>query len=142
MGQTIRLVVADDQASARAGLKAVLANYPQFEVLADAANGQEAIELVERWRPDVVLMDARMPVLDGLQATQVIKRRWPQTRVVVLSMYVARAYALAAGADAFLLKGAPVEGLLAELMAGEPPGSCEVGYVQDNIGAVGSVTAR
>lgn len=121
MGQTIRLVVVDDQASARAGLKAVLANYPQFEVLADAANGQEAIELVERWLPDVVVMDARMPVLDGLQATQVIKRRWPQTRVVVLSMYVARAHALAAGADAFLLKGAPVERLLAELVAGVSP---------------------
>lgn len=129
MGQTIRLVVADDQASARAGLKAVLANYPQFEVLADAANGQEAIELVERWLPDVVVIDARMPVLDGLQATQVIKRRWPQTRVVVVSMYVTRARALAAGADAFLLKGAPVGGLLAELMAGEPSGSSEVGYV-------------
>ncbi len=121
MEQHIRLVVADDQASARAGLKAVLANYPQFEVLADAANGQEAVELVDRWLPDVVLMDACMPVMDGLQATQVIKSRWPHTRVVVLSMYVAKAHALAAGADAFCLKGAPIENLLAELSAGWQP---------------------
>jgi DNA-binding NarL/FixJ family response regulator len=66
------------------------------------------VQLVEECRPDVVLMDARMPVMDGLEATRLIKDRWPGVKVVVLTMYASyRADALAAGADAFLVKGCP-----------------------------------
>lgn len=122
MNQTLRVVIADDMASARAALKAVLANFPPIEVVADARDGIEAIEQVKQHHPDVVLMDARMPVMDGLEATRIIKQYWPQTRVVLLSMYATEKQATAAGADSFLLKGMPIGQLLDE-----------VGYVQDNL---------
>ncbi len=113
MTQTMRIIIADDQAQARHALKAVLANWPEVEVTAEAANGQGAVDLVEKHQPDAVLMDVRMPVMDGLQATRWIKRHWPQVRVVVLTMYASeRTGALAAGADAFLLKGDPIERLV------------------------------
>ncbi len=90
-----------------------MATWPTVEVVAEAADGREAVRLVEERRPAVVLMDARMPVLDGLEATRLIKGRWPEVKVVVLSMYSDyRAGALAAGADAFLVKGCPAEVLL------------------------------
>ena len=116
MGHTIRIIIADNQAQARHALKAVLANWPEIEVTAEAANGKEAIDLVERYKPDTVLMDVHMPVMDGLQATRWIKSYWPRVRVVVLTMYAAeRVEALKAGADAFLLKGDPIERLLGAL---------------------------
>jgi DNA-binding NarL/FixJ family response regulator len=89
----------------------------KIEVVGEAANGREAVRLVEECRPDVVLMDARMPVMDGLQATRLIKDQWPTVRVVVLTVYAARrADALAAGADAFLVKGCPTEELLKAIL--------------------------
>jgi len=113
MDQPVRIVIADDQPRACQGLQALLATWPEIEVVGKAANGQEAIQLVEQCRPDVVLMDIRMPVMDGLEATHLIKARWPQVKVVALTMYTTyRADALIAGADVFLLKGCPVNDLL------------------------------
>ena len=121
MTQTMRIIIADDQAQARHALKAVLVNWPEVEVTAEAVNGKDAIDLVEKVKPDTVLMDARMPVMDGLQATRWIKGHWPQVRVVVLTMYAAeRLAALAAGADAFLLKGDPIERLVDALSPSTP----------------------
>jgi DNA-binding NarL/FixJ family response regulator len=75
------------------------------------------VQLVERYRPDVVLMDVRMPGMDGVEATRLIKTGWPQVNVIVLTMYAdRRAEALAAGADAVLLKGCPTEALLAAIL--------------------------
>ena len=107
-GQRIRVLITDDRPQARAGLRALLATRSGIEVIGEAADGQEALGLVARHRPDVVLLDARMPVLGGPEATRLIKARWPGIRVVVLSMHAAyRREALAAGADRFLVKGSP-----------------------------------
>jgi DNA-binding NarL/FixJ family response regulator len=97
-------------------LRALLTMRPEIEVVGEASNGQDAVRLVAECRPDIVLMDLHMPVLDGVQATQLIKQQWPAVTVVVLTMYaVDQSAALAAGADAFLLKGGAPERLLAAL---------------------------
>ena len=112
MNQKIRVLIADDQRSARQGLKALLAFAPQIEVIGEAPDGQKAVQLVAEKQPDVVLMDVQMPVMDGLEATQLIKNRWPQVKVMILTMFPSsRPEALAAGADHFLLKGCSAESL-------------------------------
>lgn len=116
MVELIRVLIADDQPRARQGMKALLASLPRVEEVREAADGQEAVRLIEASRPDVVLMDVRMPNMDGLEATRLIKKRWPQVKVIVLSMYAEYMNeALTAGADAFVSKGASPEKLLAAL---------------------------
>ena len=116
MAQPTRVLIADDSAHARDGLRALLATWPEIAVVGEAANGQDAVRLVAEYRPDIVLMDLHMPVLDGVQATQLIKQQWPAVTVVVLTVYaVEQSAALAAGADAFLLKGGTPERLLGAL---------------------------
>jgi len=114
----LRLLIADDRARTRRALRALLASDPHFEVVGEAADGEEALAGVERLRPDMVLLDVRMPRLDGIQATARIKAGWPAVRVVAHSLAVDRREdALAAGADAFVPKGAPSGELLAALRA-------------------------
>jgi DNA-binding NarL/FixJ family response regulator len=116
MAQPTRVLIADDSARARDGLRALLATWPQIAVVAEAANGQDAVRQAAECQPDVVLMDLHMPVLDGVQATQLIKQQWPGITVIVLTMYsVEQPAALAAGADAFLIKGSAPERLLGAL---------------------------
>jgi DNA-binding NarL/FixJ family response regulator len=115
----LRLLIADDRARTRRALRALLAVHPGFEVVGEAADGEEAVAAVARLRPDLVVLDMRMPCLDGIAATARIKGRWPDVRVVAHSLAVElRAEALAAGADAFVPKGAPAEDLLAALRGG------------------------
>jgi DNA-binding NarL/FixJ family response regulator len=115
--QRIRLVIADDAPRSRDGLRALLATWPEVEVVGEAADGQQAVHLVEECRPDVVVMDARMPVMDGLEAARLVKDRWSEVKVVLLTMYPTyRAQALAAGVDAFLVKGCPPEQLLKAIL--------------------------
>lgn len=112
----VRVLITDDRPRSRDGLRALLSTCPGYEVIGQAANGKEAIELVEQYQPDVVLMDVRMPDMDGLEATRFIKNRWPATKVIVLTMHDGyQAAALDAGANAFLSKGAPPEKLLSTL---------------------------
>src|SRR5512142_50081 len=99
MAQRVRVLIGDDEVRARRSLKALLNTWPEIDVVGEAADGQEVVRLVEERRPDVVLIDIRMPILDGLDATRMIKSRYPGSRVIVLTMYADhRADALAAGA--------------------------------------------
>ena len=107
-----RVLVADDQRPTRQGLHALLNLMPGVEWVGEAADGSAAVDLVTEHRPDVVLMDARMPVMDGMEATRRIKSRRPEVRVIMLTMYAEyQAEALAAGADVFLVKGGTSEAL-------------------------------
>ncbi|MBK9712387.1 MAG: response regulator transcription factor [Kouleothrix sp.] len=124
MAQPIRVLIADDSARTREGLRVLFATWPEITVVGEAADGQEALRLVAERRPDVVLMDLHMPVLDGMQATRQIKQQWPSITVIVLTIYaVEQSAALAAGADAFVIKGTAPERLLAAIgvVAGAKP---------------------
>ncbi len=113
----LRILLADDHATSRKGLRALLATYPSTQVICEATNGHEAVQLVEETEPDVVVMDIRMPLLDGLEATRRIKARWPAVKVVALTANASnRAQVLAAGADEFLVKGCPAEDLFQAIL--------------------------
>jgi len=93
----------------RAGIRALLERIPDNEVVAEASDGREAVELVAKRQPDIVLMDIAMPGLNGLEATRQVVKTWPQVRVIILSMHASEEYvwqALRAGARGYLLKGA------------------------------------
>ncbi len=106
----ISVVIADDQALVRGGFHSILAGQDDIEVVGEAEDGQQAVEVVERQRPDVVLMDVRMPGLDGIEATRRIAARGVPTRILVLTTFDVDDYvydAMKAGASGFLLKTAP-----------------------------------
>jgi CheY-like chemotaxis protein len=116
MTQGVRVLVVDDQPRARQSLKALLATWPIIETIREAANGKEALALVEESPPDLALMDIRMPEMDGLEATRRIKAKWPQVKIIALSVYIEQATeVLAAGADAFVCKCEPPDALLKAL---------------------------
>ena len=107
---SIRVLVADDQSMVRAGFRMLLANEPDIDVVAEASNGLEAVDLVARHRPTVVLMDIRMPELDGLQATRRILAADETVRIIILTTFDLDEYvyeALSAGASGFVLKDDP-----------------------------------
>lgn len=113
---TVRVVLADDQALVRAGLLTILATDPGIDVVAAAADGNEAVQLVAAHRPDVALLDVRMPHCDGIQATRRIVAQTPATQVLVLTTFGHDEVvfeALRAGAQGFLLKDTRPEDLLA-----------------------------
>jgi DNA-binding NarL/FixJ family response regulator len=117
---TVKVVIADDQALVRGGFRILVDAAPGMEVLAEARNGAEAVELVRRHRPDVVLMDIRMPVMDGIEATRAItgSAELADTHVLVLTTFDLDEYvygALRAGASGFLLKDTVPEELIAAI---------------------------
>ena len=111
-----RVLIADDQALVRVGLRKILDSEPDTAVAGEAADGDEAVREVRRLRPDVVLMDIRMPVLDGIEATRRIVKDQSRTRVLILTTFGLDTYvydALRAGASGFMLKDAPPEEIAA-----------------------------
>jgi DNA-binding NarL/FixJ family response regulator len=117
---TVRVVVADDQDLVRTGLAMILDAQPDLDVVGVAADGREAVAVAGRTAPDVVLMDVRMPVLDGVAATREILAARPATHVLVLTTFDLDEYvlgALRAGASGFLVKDAPRASLLAAVRA-------------------------
>ncbi|HVU78970.1 MAG TPA: response regulator transcription factor [Gaiellaceae bacterium] len=110
----IRVVVADDQALVRGGFRMILESQPDLEVVGEAADGAEAVELARTLSPDVLLMDIRMPNVDGIEATRRVVLAAPATRVMMLTTFGEDGYvwqAMKAGASAFLLKDVPPEDL-------------------------------
>lgn len=125
--QTKRILICDDEPRARQALKALLLTREvtcqdeaasRIHVAGEARDGNEAVQLVKTILPEVVVIDALMPGMDGLEATHFIKKNWPQVKVIVLSMYPdQRVAALDAGADAFLLKGCLAETLFETILS-------------------------
>jgi len=110
------VLVVDDQALVRVGLRKILESEPDLTVAGEAADGEDAVAAAARLRPDVVLMDVRMPVLDGIEATRRIVRAQPAVRVLILTTFGLDSYvfeALRAGASGFMLKDAPPEEIAA-----------------------------
>lgn len=105
--KTVRILLADDHTVVRKGLRLLLASHPGFTVVADAADGREAVALALEHRPDVTVMDVAMPILNGIEAARQILSKVPETSIAFLSMHSDEAYvlrALKAGARAYLLK--------------------------------------
>ena len=120
MTDPIRLLLADDQQMVRAGFRLVLDAQPDMSVVGEANDGAEALQLVDELAPDVVLMDIRMPVLDGLGATEKIMTSHPEAKILVLTTFDLDEYvhsALRAGASGFMLKDAGPTELLAAIRA-------------------------
>ena len=121
-----RVLITDDDALVRAGLALMLGGAPDLEVVAEAANGAQALELIRAHDVDVVLMDLRMPVMDGIEATTAIRALPDGPKVIVLTTFDADEYvvrALAAGANGFLLKDTPpaeIVSAIGKVEAGEP----------------------
>lgn len=104
---SVRLLLVDDHMLIRASLRSLLAEFSGIEVVAEAGDGREAVEMVEKHQPDVVLMDISMAGLNGLEATRLIRKEFPQTQVIVLSMHAGERQvlqALRAGAGGYILK--------------------------------------
>ncbi|TMF89407.1 MAG: response regulator transcription factor [Chloroflexi bacterium] len=116
----VRLAVVDDQTLFRTGLTRMLDEDPRVEIVGQAANGQAAIQMVASTHPDVVLMDVKMPLLDGVEATRRIVAEHPDTKVLILTTFDADSYviqALKAGASGYVLKDSQPEAIITSVLA-------------------------
>lgn len=112
----VNVLIVDDDRASREGLRELFELRPNINVIGEAINGEEAVDLANSLHPDLVIMDVQMPKMDGLEATRQIKQQSPGIRIILLTMYREyRAAALRSGADAFLIKGEGIGQLLAAL---------------------------
>lgn len=108
----INVIVADDQELVREGIKMILSLYEEINILGEAENGKQLIMLLEKLKPDVILMDVRMPIMDGVEATKIIKEKYKNVKVIILTTFNEDEYifkAIKNGADGYLLKDAGSE---------------------------------
>lgn len=111
----IRILICDDQAIARHGLQMILRTSPEIEIVGEAQDGEAVLELIAQTSPDLVLMDLKMPKLNGVQATKIIRKRFPTVQILVLTTYDADEWvfdAIRAGAHGYLLKDTPPQQLI------------------------------
>ena len=112
MPDTIRVLIVDDHPLVAEGIQSLLESYDEIDVVGTLSNGQEAVDLATRLEPDVILMDLNMPGLSGLNATEIILERLPDTRILILTMHDSPEYistALSHGAKGYILKDVPTE---------------------------------
>ncbi|MBX9259314.1 response regulator transcription factor [Desmonostoc muscorum CCALA 125] len=117
---TIKVLLVDDQSLIRQGLRALLELEPDLEIVGEGENGQDAINLIAELQPDVVLLDIRMPIMDGVAATREIQKHFPKTKILVLTTFDDNEYVSAAlqnGAMGYLLKDTPSEELAVAIRA-------------------------
>lgn len=120
MTSTIRILLADDHTLLRSGIKALLEDEPDIAIVGEAEDGREAVRMAHMLRPNLVLMDIAMPLLNGLEATRQIKREHPEIKILVLTMYDHEEYfrqVLEAGASGYIIKRAAAHELVAAIRA-------------------------
>ena len=108
--ETKRILIVDDHPTLREGLRSLLSSQDVFDIVGEAGDGLEAVALVDKLRPDLVLMDISMPRMDGIAATREIKGKRPETKILIFSVYKTPEYlkaAIEAGADGYILKDSP-----------------------------------
>jgi DNA-binding NarL/FixJ family response regulator len=126
MCKKIRVLIVDDSASFRMGMRALLEIQPDMEVAGESTSGNKALKSLEEQQPDIVLLDAKMPGLSGVEVTRQIKDRWPQVKVILMTMFADYcSKSINAGADAFLTKGIPPEDVLSVIRGVGHPGNPE-----------------
>jgi DNA-binding NarL/FixJ family response regulator len=120
MGRKIRVLLVDDHKIMRQGISSLLQFEEDIEVVGEAENGRQALELAHRHTPDLIIMDVNMPVMDGIEATRILSKELPRVKVIALSMHAEKDSAEAmrqAGAAAYLTKGGPSEDLVETIRA-------------------------
>jgi DNA-binding NarL/FixJ family response regulator len=122
ISMSIKVLIVDDKAMVRQDLRTLLGLSEDIKIVGEATNGQEAIDQVDTLRPDVVLLDLEMPVLDGYEAASQIRTRFPSSRIVALTVHSCAEdyqHAFEAGVDTFVVKGAPIDELIKAILEGK-----------------------
>ena len=120
----IKVMIADDQEIVRAGLKMILSLHEEIELVGEASNGDELLKIIDKNTPEVVLMDIRMPVMNGIEATKRLKHKYPEIKIVILTTFNEDQYifeGLQYGADGYLLKDSGSKDLLEAIKSAEAP---------------------
>ncbi len=119
MAKKKHILIVDDNQSLREGLRSILSSQKGFDIVGEAGDGLEAVQSVDKFHPDLVLMDLSMPRMDGMAATREIKKKWPKTKILAFTVHDSEEYvfaALKAGADGYVLKDSPHSDLIRSII--------------------------